>query len=60
MSATYEVGEADEPLEREEVERRGIVEFVGARCSPVVEVVEVVALDSVRRLACGCCACCCC
>lgn len=51
MSATYDVGEPLEPLEREEVDRRGIEEFVGARerldCVLLVYVEEV-ALDSVR------------
>jgi len=43
------VGEAVEPLEREEVERRGCEVVVGARWRPAlaVEVVEVVALESV-------------
>lgn len=63
MSATYDVGEQEEPLLREDVDRLTPLtvlwfEFVGTLCSPavfvLVEEVEDVALDRVRRLWPGC------
>ena len=48
-----------EPLDREDVERRGIAELVDIRFGSVL-FVEEVALESVRRAEWPNCACCCC
>ena len=47
MSATYDVGEPLDPLERDDVDRRGMEELVGARWR-LPSLVKVVEVESVR------------